>query len=289
MSNFIMTLVAFLAKMFPSSIKRAIYNFEPLARLIRNELNRAVPEGLTKTTVAAGELAGLDLLLDLSCEKDYWLGTYEPELQHAIRELVAPGSVVYDVGANIGYFTLLLADAVGADGHVYAFEALPKNLQRLQENITINNLDQRVIVVSCAIADQSGLVPFLVGPSGGMGKLVGSAGREGLDYNESIEVPSISLDDYVYKKNHIPPNVIKIDIEGGEVLAMRGMPRLLAESSPVILMELHGLEAARITWDTLSNFGYLIYRMQPGYPQVQNVDDLDWKAHIVGLPGNGRI
>ena len=82
--------------------------------------------------------------------------------------------------------------------------------------------------------------------------------------------------------------MIKIDIEGGEVLAMRGMVRLLAENSPVILIELHGKEAARITWDTLSTFDYSVYRMQPGYPQVQDVDELDCKAYIVGLPGNER-
>jgi FkbM family methyltransferase len=195
--------------------------------------------------------------------------------------------VVYDVGANIGYISLLLANAVGANGQVFAFEALPKNLHRLQENITINNLDQRVIVVPVAIADKSGLMPFLVGPSGGMGKLEGSAGREGLAYNESIEVLSISLDDFVYKQDHAIPNVIKIDIEGGEVMALKGMQQLLAESKPVIFMELHGNEAARITWDILSSLGYLICRMKPGYPQVQDVDDLDWKAYIVGLPGNG--
>jgi FkbM family methyltransferase len=287
MSNFLLTLVAFSAKVLPSSIKKVIYRLDPLSGMIRNQLNRVAPEGMNKTTVAAGELAGYQLLLDMSCEKDYWLGTYEPELQHAIREFVKPGSHVYDIGANIGYITILLADTVGEDGRVYAFEALPKNVHRLQENISINYLDKRVKIISSAIADRSGHMSFLVGPSGGMGKLDGSAGRQGLVYSESIEVLSLSLDDFIYKQNHIAPSFIKIDIEGGEVLAMKGMHQLLAEGCPVIFMELHGEEAARITWDTLSSFGYRICRMQPGYPQVQGVDDLDWKAYIVGLPGNG--
>jgi len=75
--------------------------------------------------VAAGGLQGLRLSLDMQTEKDYWLGTYEPELQAAVADLVKPGMQVYDVGANIGYVSLLLARRVGAAGHVYAFEALP--------------------------------------------------------------------------------------------------------------------------------------------------------------------
>lgn len=286
MPKLIVTLAAFSARVFPSSVKRTIYRIKPLAGLIRGELNRAVPDGLTITTVAAGELAGSPIYLDLQAEKDYWLGTYEPELQTAIREFVKPGMVVYDVGANIGYITLLLSDAVGVNGQVFAFEALPNNMKRLQENIAVNNYDNRVTMISAAVADRSGKKRFLVGPSGGMGKLEGSAGRGGVDYPEFIEVPSICLDDFVFAENHSFPDVIKIDIEGGEVLALKGMQRMLAHTQPLILIELHGPEAARITWDTLSSSGYMICQMKPGYPRVYDVDDLDWKAYIVGLPSN---
>ena len=286
MSKLIVSFTAFSARIFPSSVKRKIYSIKPLAGFIRRKLNRAVPEGLTIATVAAGELAGKRIYLDLQSEKDYWLGTYEPELQTAIREYVKPGMVVFDVGANIGYITLLLADAVGASGQVFAFEALPNNVKRLQKNLAINNYENQVTLISAAVADRSEKMRFLVGPSNGMGKLEGSAGRRGVDYPEFIEVPSICLDDFVLVESHPFPDVIKIDIEGGEILALKGMERMLAHAQPLILMELHGPEAARITWDTLSSFGYLICQMKPGYAQVNDVDDLDWKAYIVGLPSN---
>ncbi len=286
MSKLIVKFAEFSARVFPNSVKRMIYRIKPLASLIRRELNRAVPDGLTIATIAAGDLAGSPMYLDLQSEKDYWLGTYEPELQIAIQEFVKPGNVVFDVGANIGYITLLLADVVGANGHVFAFEALPNNVKRLKENISINNFDTRVTMISAAVADRSEKMRFLVGPSGGMGKLEGSAGRDEVDYPEFIEVPSVCLDDFVFTEKQSFPDVIKFDIEGGEILALKGMQRILTHAQPLILMEIHGPEAARITWNTLSSSGYLICQMKPGYPQVQDVDDLDWKAYIVGLPRN---
>ena len=288
MRKLLLSIAEISARILPTSFKKEIYRIDPLAGFIRRMLNRAAPQGLTKIQVAAGELAGINFILDLQTEKDYWLGTYEQDLQQAIREFVEPGSVVYDIGANIGYITILLEDAVGINGQVYAFEALPMNLQRLQENLRINKVDKRVIVIPAAVADRSGFLPFLVGPSNGMGKLEGSAGRVLIEDNKSIEVPSFSLDDFVYEENHTPPNVIKIDIEGGEVMAIKGMVRLLTEIKPVILMELHGTESAKITWDTLSSLGYVICRMQSGYPRVQQVGDLDWKAYIVGFPDYGQ-
>jgi len=65
-------------------VKRAVYRSPRLARLIRRGLNRAAPQGSAEVTVAAGGLAGMRLSLDLQSEKEYWLGTYEPELQPAI-------------------------------------------------------------------------------------------------------------------------------------------------------------------------------------------------------------
>ncbi len=72
-----------------------------------------------------------------------------------------------------------------------------------------------------------------------------------------------------------------MDIEGGEVLALEGMKRLLVEAHPLIMLELHGPEAARVSWEILSAAGYQIYRMQQDYPPVSTFDELDWKAYIV--------
>lgn len=280
----VLRLASWAARLLPLRLKRLFYRSPRLARLIRQELNRAAPQGLSVVEVAAGELTGMRLSLDLHAEKDYWLGTYEPELLATLADLVRPGWVAYDLGANIGYITLLLARLAGPDGRVYSFEALPANLERLCLNLDLNALDQRVTVVPGAVGDSTQPVQFLVGPSGGTGKAQGSAGRQELAYSQAISVPGIVLDEFVFTLGHPPPALVKIDIEGGEVLALPGMRRVLAEARPILCLELHGPEAARVAWETLVAAGYRLCRMAPGYPPVPSLQGLDWKAYMVALP-----
>lgn len=276
-------LAARLSRRLPPSAKRALYRLGPLTRALRGVLNRSVPAGLTVVDIAGGDLQGWRCELDLQQEKDYWLGTYEMALQAAIRRWVQPGWVAYDLGANIGYISLLLARAAGADGQVVAIEALPENSVRLRKNIQLNDLEGRVTVIQAAVADRDAPLTFLVGPSGATGKAAGSAGR-GMDYESQITVTGASLDTLVYQQGRPLPELIKIDIEGGEVLALAGMPRLLAEQRPVLFLELHGQEAARAAWDCLTGHSYRILRMQPGYAPVDRLEDLDWKAYLVAEP-----
>jgi FkbM family methyltransferase len=286
--NPILRLAALAARILPVSLKQSIYRFKPLAGLVRRTLNHAAPTELSQVKIAAGNLAGFTFELNLMTEKDYWLGTYEVELQQAVNDLLRPGMCIYDVGANIGYVTLLLARAAGESGQVVAFEALPANVARLEKNVALNNLGGRVTVVPAAVVDQAGPVHFLVHPSTSMGKAVGSAGREKMEeYLKEIEVPGVALDGYVFEQDlppHLAPQAIKMDIEGGEVLAIKGMERILLEIRPLLLVELHGHEAARAVWESLERHHYTVHRMQPGYPQVNSVDELDWKAYIIAKP-----
>lgn len=300
--KFPLSLAAAAARLLPASWKNALYNSGPLARLIRRGLNRAAPTGLTQVTVAAGGLQGAALLIDMQTKKNYWLGTYEPELQEAVRRWLRPGMVVYDVGANIGYISLLLARTVqtipqgterhapqNTAGQVFAFEPLPANLERMAANFRLNPW-AAITCVPAAVVDRPGPVRFLAHASGAMGKAAGSAGRQNETYLAEIQVEGITLDQFAYggavgaKRDSPLPQAIKMDIEGGEVLALQGMTRLLAEARPLLLIELHGPESARAAWDTLTAAGYRILRMQPGYPPVPALEALDWKAYIVAEP-----
>jgi FkbM family methyltransferase len=282
----ILSSAEFAARVLPVPVKQALYRWPAISGVIRRGLNRAVDPGMKEVTVAAGGLAGMRLSLDLQTEKDYWLGTYEPALQAAIRDWVRTGMVAYDIGANIGYLTLLLARQVGAEGRVYAFEALPANLERLAGNLALNSLEEKVSVVNAAVADRSAPTQFLVGPSGGMGKAAGSAGRREIAYTDTITVSGIALDDFVYNDGNPAPQVVKMDIEGGEVLALPGMKRLLSVARPLVFLELHGPESAQVAWERLTGAGYQICRMQPGYPRVTTVEGLGWKAYVVAKKEN---
>ena len=278
--NPLLRLAAFIAGILPQPIKQWLYRIQPLAQWLRGSLNQAAPQGLTEIKVASGEMAGMKLMLNLQTEKDYWLGTYEPSLQNAAQRFVKPGMVIYDVGANIGYISLMLARLGGESAKVFSFEALPTNVQRLQKNIALNQMEPTIRVIPKAVIDSSHPVIFLAHSSPSMGKARGSAGREEL-YDHEIKVAGLALDDFVFTDGNPAPNLIKMDIEGGEILAMQGMQRLLKEKHPMMLIELHGEKAAAVIWQTLSQAGYEILKMEKGYARVQSLDQLGWKAYIL--------
>jgi len=285
-ANPLLSLAAAAARLLPHSVKQALYRLGPVSDGLRAALNRAAPQGLSEIVVAGGGLRGARLLLNLQTEKDYWLGTYEPALQQALADFLRPGQTVYDCGANIGYLSLLAARQVGLDGRVFAFEALPANRERLQADLALNAEGQPVEVVAKAVAASSGSLEFLVHASGGMGKLAGSAGRDEA-YTQRIQVDAIALDDFAYGLGHPAPDLIKLDIEGGEGAALQGMPRLLAEARPRLLIELHGPEAAKSVWEQLSAADYQLQRMIKGYPAVHSLDDSDWKAYVMAVAKHG--
>ncbi len=278
--NPFLRLTAFIARILPQPLKHWLYHIQPLANWLRGRLNRAAPQGLTEIKVASGEITGMKLLLNLQTEKDYWLGTYEPELQNAAHKFVQPGMVIYDVGANIGYISLILARLSGVSGHIFSFEALPNNVQRLQNNIALNQMESIIRVIPKAVIDACRPVNFLAHSSSSMGKAHGSAGREE-HYEGEIKVAGLALDDFVFSEGNPAPALIKMDIEGGEILAVKGMQRLLKEKHPLLFVELHGEEAAQAMWLALSHAGYEILKMEKGYERIRSLDQLGWKAYII--------
>jgi len=283
MKKIYLSLVSFAAQILPVRLKKRLYKLGPLSGLMRRILNKVSPTGYTQVSISSGGAKGLKMVLDMQTEKDYWLGTYESDLQDVIKNHIQNGWVVYDVGANIGYISLLLSRLVGDGGMVFSFEALPENTSRLEENLALNGLNARVKVIPCAVVDVTKTITFLIGPSGAMGKAAGSAGRENI-HPKSIQVPGISLDDFIYQEGNPPPQMVKMDIEGGEVLAFKGMSRLLSDERPIIFLELHGIDAARATWDSLKAAEYQICQITPGLPVILSIDELDWKSYLVAFP-----
>jgi len=159
-------------------------------------------------------------------------GEWEPEETAVMRELLAPGAVVYDIGANVGYFTLLAAQMVGASGHVYAFEPNPAVLPQLRNNIAINALDN-VTVLPVALSDTEGRATFYAvgGANSGTSSLRAEVGE-----NIEVEVEVVRMDTLVQAQGLRPPDVVKMDIEGAECLALAGMGRTLGTNEDVSLL-----------------------------------------------------
>jgi FkbM family methyltransferase len=189
-------------------------------------------------------------------EERYVLGPAETNVAEFLAENVWRGYTCIDIGAHFGYYTLLMALYVGDSGRVYAFEPQDNARDILERNLAINDLQKRVEALPLAVAEETGLVPwedrrFLttsrIGKSGDRHQLWKS---------------SVSLDDF-FAKRHISPQVIKVDVEGGEVGVLRGARQSLMEYKPKLIVEVHhsviGDEGVGELWHLLDSLGYDIF------------------------------
>ena len=96
-------------------------------------------------------------------------------------------------------------------------------------------------------------------------------------------MPGVSLDEFVYLQGNPAPAAVKMDIEGGEVLALPGMRRILQDQHPLLLLELHGPESERVAWETLTSVGYTLRAMEAGYPIISSPESLGWKAYLIAV------
>ena len=198
-----------------------------LSRLIRLPL-RLVPVDRV-VRILSGELRGSKWITS-SATHGCWIGTYERETQRAFQQMIRKGSVVLDIGANAGFFTLLAAKQTGPQGAVFSFEPLPRNLDYLRRHIALNRATN-VQVLPIALASQSGFARFGTAANPAMGALT----AEG-----ELEVRTESLDELVVSGRVAPPHFLKIDVEGAEFGVLTGAAAVLASHRPFILLSTHG-------------------------------------------------
>jgi len=164
----------------------------------------------------------------------YARGDNETPVQAALAEHVRPGSVVVDIGANVGFFTVLAARLVGPEGRVIAFEPVPTNARYVRRNAALNGFHQ-VTVIERAVADRGGTAELVLAAYAG-GAALRSAGPPP-DATTSIVVDVTTLDEAVARGEIPPPDVVKIDVEGAEAAVLRGMAETMRTHRPVIICE----------------------------------------------------
>lgn len=161
---------------------------------------------------------------------DMLLFKYEPETVWLCQKIIRPGMIVVDIGAHIGYFTRLFSSLVGAEGAVYAFEADPENFALLLKNTrALRNVSQ----IERAVSEKKGVVDFYHydDKSGAHSTLRNVP----LDYaKRKISVPATDLDSWMRESGVARIDVIKMDIEGGESAALRGMSEALKRARILI-------------------------------------------------------
>lgn len=181
----------------------------------------------------------------------YLLGTDEPHLQRIIREYVAPGDTVYDIGANIGYVSLSLSKSVGPTGRVIAFEPIPKNVDDFRKSVEINQLTN-VQLLEFAASDEGGEAVIRIAENLSTASLVWH--RKNPSATE-LTIRTVQIDQLVETGDLGYPRFVKIDVEGAEGSVLRGMRRTVAAAMPVLFIE--SSEAGReTTWPLLRELGY---------------------------------
>jgi FkbM family methyltransferase len=201
--------------------------------------------------ILSGLASGYRISVSPAQQLGYLLGTDEPHLQRAIRDYVATGDTVYDIGANIGYVALSLAKRVGPGGKVIAFEPVPRNIEALRHNIEINGLTN-VRLLELAASDRTGEAVIRMGENPSTASLVWHRNDPSA---AEFHIKTVSIDELVEAGELSNPKFVKIDVEGTEGSVLQGMRRTLAAARPVLFVECS--EAGReISWFLLRDLGY---------------------------------
>lgn len=216
-------------------------------------------DGEQWTRVLGGPLRGSRLAAPLRERPSFVLGRYEPHVIREFQHHLRPGTVAYDIGAHIGYCTLVMSKYVSGSGTVIAIEADARNCALLRTNIATNGR-HNVHVVESAVGERTGTIEFASFDG------CSTVGRIRTDATPSdavvSTVPVTTIDDMVLN-GHLPPRFIKIDVEGAETGVIAGALGVLAEHKPAIVAELRVGSTLEEVHDLLAPLGYSSRTLNP--------------------------
>jgi FkbM family methyltransferase len=221
---------------------------------------------------------GRRLHVDLStgmCDLIFFLGEYERAVTRVVSSVVRPGDVCLDVGANMGWYTTLLHELAGPRGEVHAFEPVPGIFRTLKRNVALLDRTSNVHLRNVALGDKPGEVTMHLFA----GLPDGHASMSDMDRDdyETVDVPLITLDSYLDEQRVGRVDFVKTDIEGAELMFLRGAERLFAQDVPPVWM-------IEMALGTTKGFGYrpddLVRFMQARADyDFYAVDDLTGQLH----------
>jgi FkbM family methyltransferase len=232
----------------------------------------------------AAPLEGHQMRVSWPMNKPYVLGSHEPAVCKIIQKYVKPGYVVVDVGAHIGYFTLLFAKLVGEEGLVIAFEPLEETFAVLVENVALNGY-RNVCLEKKAVSESSGVVllyrdEWMAFPAAS--HVIPNTRSRLLAY----PVSTLCLDEYVEAKGIKRVDFVKMDVEGAEGLVIKGMKKVIERDKPIIVVEVHG-EADGSPSEALlllERAGYQLWKLEG--EGVAGRATVEYRGHVLAVPGN---
>ena len=236
-------LLTFAVQKTPRSLKKAIHENRALENASLAVYGYLL--GRAPVAINSGPMQGLKLSPSKHTSHAHIRGDYELEIQLAIDRCVRPGDVCYDLGASIGYMSLLMARKAR---HVFAFEPSPTAIAEIERQIAVNNFDN-VTVVPTPVSDTVREVRFCV---------TDQAYGSGINDRETrwpvLNLTATTLD--LFAQTHPKPDFIKIDVEGEEGRVLEGAASILQNQRPRICCEVHSTAVATEVAALLSRSGY---------------------------------
>lgn len=227
---------------------------EVLNKIIRNSCNLFFGSKFRAHKIPFGPLSGKYIYLKPSISPRMFFGINEPGLVNGLQQLIKKNDIIYDIGAHIGYITILCADLVTDSGQIHCFELMPATAEKLQKTIGLNGL-KNCSIHTIGLSNQQGKSTIELGDTY-MGSLDSLASKKS---DKQIQTCCITtLDSYVQEQAMVQPTLIKMDIEGGEVQALEGAKELLNNSIPLLTIEFHSLALLHAGRNLLSDLGYSI-------------------------------
>jgi FkbM family methyltransferase len=208
-------------------------------------------------------------------------GVYEKDETALFKNIVKKDMTVVDVGANIGYYTLLAARLVGENGHVFAFEPDPKNFGLLSKNVALNGY-KNVVPVQKAISSETGSAKLFLDKNNLGGHSLSEAN---VTKAAAVSVELTSIDDF-FKNTNVKVDIVKMDVQGSEMKVLEGMTKTIENEALIILTELWpaGLRNAGVPaeafLDKLVKSGFTIYKI------AQIIEPIDAAQLLKSLSGN---
>ena len=234
-------------RLTPTFIKKWIQKNPSVYHSFRQTFSFFVGLDGNTVVIESGPLKGMMLVVDEHVSHAHIRGTYELETQLAIDRMVSPGFVCYDLGASIGYLSLLMARKAKV---VYAFEPASRAAAEIQKHAAANHLENITIVPS-PVSDAVRTVRFTMNEN-----TYGSRIAEGQSKWPTVELTTITLDDFVSANPF--PDFIKIDVEDEEARVLQGSRSILSKRKATICCELHSEKSARGVQDILRKYGYKV-------------------------------
>lgn len=223
-------------------------------------------------------LAGAGLPLEHLQAHFFLRGTLEVTVQEALRRHLGPGGVLYDIGANLGFFSVLGARLAGPSGRIFAFEPVPANAAAIRLHARLNALDT-VDVLELALGARSGRAVLSVPEDAGWAHLERYAPDR--EVPSKVEVEVACIDELLEASRIAPPTVVKIDTEGAELEVLRGMERTVRAHGPALVCEMHGRNAEFVA--LAGELGYSVTNLD-GTAAPAEADE---NVHVLALPARG--